>query len=246
MRKKNKKGFLLKWFENKLNQTSLSDRHKRHFVFTADILLNLVIIVAIVMFIRTYIISPFQVYGVSMCNTFNYSRGYCHDSYGDYIIIDKSSYLQLFGYTKGTPERGDVIVFNPPQANNQFYIKRIIGLPGESIKLIDGFVYLFNDQNPNGVKLEETYLNEENQGKTFATGGIVEFKVPEDQYFVLGDNRQKSSDSRICFKDSPGAPGCENPSITPYLSIEDIEGRAAIVLWPTPHFVLSHQYTEIN
>jgi signal peptidase I len=245
-KKEEKKGRILLWLERKIEKSKLSRKQQQKFLFTADILINLIIIVAIVMFIRTFIMSPFQVYGVSMCNTFNYSSGNCHDSYGDYIIINKSSYLKLPGFSFGEPERGDVIVFRPPQNNGEFYIKRVIGLPGETVKLIDGYVYVYNDQHPEGVKLNETYLSEENQGKTYAIGEISNFEIPADKYFVLGDNRQKSSDSRLCFKESAGAPGCENPNITPYLKLDEIEGKASIVVWPLPHLVASHKYNELN
>jgi hypothetical protein len=82
-------------------------------------------------------------------------------------------------------------------------------------------------ENPQGIRLDEPYLNsEENLGHTFATGGISEFTVPEDRYFVFGDNRERSSDSRLCFKESPGSPGCEtiwNYSFSYQLS--NIEGK---------------------
>jgi signal peptidase I len=111
--------------------------------------------------------SPFQVYGISMCSTLNFHDDQCNDGFGDYIIINKSSYLSLFGWEAGAPQRGDIIVFHPPQNNTEFYIKRVIGLPGETIKLIDGYVYLFNDENPQGIRLEEPYLNSENLGTYF-------------------------------------------------------------------------------
>ncbi|MBD3270266.1 signal peptidase I [Candidatus Peregrinibacteria bacterium] len=244
--KKEKKGKILKFLEKKINNTSLSNNQKKNFIFTADIIINLIVIVALVLFIRTFLISPFQVFGVSMCNTFNYHNERCIDSFGDYIIINKSAYLELPGYTVGKPERGDVIVFHPPQNPNQFYIKRIIGLPEETIKLIDGDVYLINEEHPTGIKLEEPYLSNENRGKTFALDEISEFDIPSGKYLVLGDNRTKSSDSRSCFKDSFGAPGCDNAEITPYLSINNIEGKAAIVLWPNPRIIYSHDYQEIK
>ncbi len=241
-----KKGRIFRFIEKKVNASKLTDKQKRSFLFTADVLLNLIVIVFLVFVIRTYIISPFQVFGVSMCNTLNYSNGRCVDTYGDYIIINKSSYLRIFGFEAGNPKRGDVIVFKPPQNNGQFYIKRVIGVPGDTVKLVDGYVEISNAENPDGIQLDEPYLSSENLGSTFATGDLDEFVVPEGKYFVLGDNRQQSSDSRICFKDSPGAPGCENPDITPFIGLENIEGKAALVLWPSPRVVITHDYQNIN
>lgn len=241
-----KKGKILDMIEGKIDRSNLNREQKKSLIATADLALNLIIVIFFVFIVRTFIMSPFQVYGISMCNTLNFQDNKCHDGFGDYIIINKSTYLNLFGWQAGTPQRGDIIVFRPPQNNNEFYIKRVIGLPGESVKLIDGFVYLFNDENPQGIKLDEPYLNEENLGHTFATGGISEFTIPEDRYFVLGDNRERSSDSRLCFKESPGSPGCETNGITPFLQLSNIEGKAAVVLWPQPRILSTHQYEELE
>ncbi|MGL5830673.1 MAG: signal peptidase I [Candidatus Altimarinota bacterium] len=240
------KGKILNAIEGKLDNSNLNRDQKKHLLATADLVLNLIIVVFFVFIVRTFLMSPFQVYGISMCNTLNYQDGKCHDAFGDYIIINKSSYLNVLGWKAGTPQRGDIVVFRPPQNNNEFYIKRVIGLPGDTIKLIDGNVYLFNNENPQGIKLDEPYLNEENLGHTFATGGISEFTVPENQYFVLGDNRERSSDSRLCFKESPGSPGCETNGITPFLPAANIEGKAALVLWPQPRIITTHQYQELE
>lgn len=237
-----KKGKILGMIEGKIDSSKLNKDQKKSLLATADLVLNLIIVVFFVLVVRTFLMSPFQVYGISMCSTLNYHDGKCQDAFGDYIIINKSSYLNLFGWQAGTPQRGDIIVFRPPQNNNEFYIKRVIGLPGETIKLIDGNVYLFNSEFPQGVMLDEPYLNEENLGHTFATGGISEFSVPEDRYFVLGDNRERSSDSRLCFKESPGSPGCETSGITPFLELSNIEGKAALVLWPQPRVLYTHDY----
>lgn len=237
---------LMQFLEKKLSCTTLSPDFQKTILIAADILINLVIVVFLVLFIRTFLISPFQVYGISMCNTLNYYDGKCQDTYGDYIIINKSSYLHLPWWTLGNPVRGDIVVFHPPQDNSQFYIKRIIGLPGETVKLVDGYVYIFNQQNPAGVKLDEPYLTADNLGGTYATGGISEFKVPEGKYFVLGDNRKHSSDSRICFKESPGSPGCGEKDTSSFLALDHIEGKAALALWPNPRILQTYQYKALK
>ena len=237
-------GLIVSWLERKLSRSSLPGGQQRKILFAADLTLNVLVVVILVILIRTFIMSPFQVYGISMCDTLNFINNKCQDGYGDYIIINKSSYLSLPGWTAGTPQRGDVIVFRPPHNNNEFYIKRVIGLPGEQLKLIDGFVYIFNEQNPEGVKLDEPYLSAQNHGNTFATGGISEFDIPEGKYLVLGDNRQRSSDSRLCFKESEASPSCGENGATPYLSPGEIEGKAALVLWPTPMIINTASYPE--
>lgn len=101
---------------------------------------------------------------------------------GDYLIIDEISYRLR------DPERGEVIVFKYPNDPSQRYIKRIIGLPGETVLVKEGKVSI---RNQAGDKiLEETYLN-----YGFTTGEI-ETSLQEEEYFVLGDNRFVSSDSR--------------------------------------------------
>ena len=99
---------------------------------------------------------------------------------GELLLTEKVSYYM------GDPNRGDVIVFKAPIAGNlgkRDFIKRIIGLPGEIVRITDGQIYI-NDQ-----KLIESYETQE-------TGGNIDISLSEDQYFVLGDNRNSSSDSR--------------------------------------------------
>lgn len=244
--KDQKAGFILEAISKKLEHSKYTPDQQKKILLSADILLNIVVVVALVAFLRIFIMSPFQVYGISMCNSFNFINNKCVDSYGDYIIINKAAYLRLPGVTIGNPQRGDVVVFRPPQNDHEFFIKRVIGLPGETIKLKDGYVYIYNNKHPQGIKLEENYLNSDNLGSTFATGGIDQFTVPAGQYFVLGDNRKRSSDSRLCFKESSGSPGCGENGITPYLKPQQIEGKAALVLWPTPRVVMSHPYPEAD
>lgn len=237
---------IILWLEKKLQKTNISYKAQQKILFISDLGLNIVVVVILVVLMRTYIMTPFQVFGISMCNTLNYIDGKCHDGYGDYIIINKSSYLSLPGLTIGEPQRGDVVVFRPPHNDHEFYIKRIIGLPGEKVKLIDGFVHVFNEDYPNGVKLDEGYLSGENIGGTFATGGISEFNVPEGNYLVFGDNRKRSSDSRMCFKESASSPSCGEKEASPYLPLSFIEGKAAVVLWPTPGIINTWLYPELE
>ena len=105
---------------------------------------------------------------------------------GDYLIIDEISYR----FEK--PERGDVVIFRYPLDPSQFFIKRIIGLPGETVKVQDGKVFVFNaEASNNEIALDESaYLD------NVYTPGNLEMTLKDNEYFVLGDNRRASSDSR--------------------------------------------------
>ncbi len=151
-----------------------------------DVTLNIVIIVAIVAIIRTFVVSPFQIEGNSMVDTLEHK---------EYIVINK------FRYFFDAPKRGDIVVFRPPTDMSKYYVKRVIGLPDDTIVVRDGFIFL-RDKNKGDIKLEEPYLSSINAGKTYRypvnSGDTSEevFSVPHGQYFLLGDNRLGSLDSR--------------------------------------------------
>jgi len=130
----------------------------------------------IVIPIRMYLITPFFVRGQSMEPNFED---------GDYLIIDKLS------FRLSQPKRGDIIVFNAPLDAKSFYIKRIIGMPGEIVKVADGEVTIFNEDYIGGWKLDEKYL-----GNHTNTPGNIQIKLNAGEYFVMGDNREASYDSR--------------------------------------------------
>lgn len=140
--------------------------------FTKIVLVSL----AIVLPVRFFVAQPFIVNGASMEPTFQD---------GEYLIVDELSYLLR------SPERGDVTVFRYPQNPSQFFIKRIIGLPGETVIIKDGTVSIQSAAYPNGVTLEEQYLPPllETMPNKYAVLGA-------DEYFVMGDNRDQSYDSR--------------------------------------------------
>ncbi|MBI4994041.1 signal peptidase I [Candidatus Peregrinibacteria bacterium] len=207
-----------------------------YFVF--DLIVNIVIIVVLVFAVRTYLISPFQVYGPSMCDTLNYIKNSCQDAFGEYLIVNKAVYYPFFGKRFSAPQRGDIIVFRPPDNTKDFYIKRIIGLPGEKVKIQNGKVFIFNKEHQSGLELAEDYLNKDNKDQTFPIPShlTANYEVPEETYFVLGDNRKKSTDSRTCFR-GPGDRECNDP-INHFLSVDKIEGKAWVVLWPFNHIRL--------
>ncbi len=157
-----------------------------------DFLKDLVVIIIVVLFIRTFLIEPFQISGQSMYPTY-YDR--------EFIIVDRFSYLQVPYIKKWEIERGDVIVFKPwVDENKEFFIKRVIGIGWDEVKVEDWQVYLKKSWEADFVKLDESsYLSDENNWHTSVKWWDRTFVVPEWKYFVMWDNRNHSSDSRTCF-----------------------------------------------
>lgn len=124
--------------------------------------------------IRVLIAEPFVVSGSSMFPTF-------HDK--DYLIVDKIS------YKLNDPKRNDVVVFKYPNDQKKFFIKRIIGLPNETIDITGNVVTIKNTENKEGFVLDQTYIKTTSNTNTH-------YELKDDEYFVMGDNRGASSDSR--------------------------------------------------
>lgn len=138
----------------------------------------IIISLAIVLPVRYFIVQPFIVRGASMEPNFE-DR--------EYLIIDE------FSFYVREPARGEVIVFRYPRDPRQFFIKRIIGLPGEEVKIQNGKITVINREFPKGFTLEESYL--EPPGRLTRPDGAT--KLSQGELFVLGDNRDFSSDSRV-------------------------------------------------
>lgn len=151
--------------------------------------------IVIVLLIRFYIVQPFIVKGVSMEPMFEDQ---------EYLIIDEIT--PVFRPI----ERGTVIIFRYPLGPSEFFIKRVIGLPGERVTVKNGEVTV-KKTDGTVTTLDESYL-----ARGTVTAGAIEIDVPSDQYFVLGDNRNYSSDSRKWG----------------LLSKEFVTGRAVVRLWP--------------
>lgn len=147
------------------------------FAFGGELLHVVVISLAIIIPVRYFLIQPFYVKGASMEPNF-----YDHE----YLIIDE------IGYRMHDPARGDIVVFRYPNDPRQFFIKRVIGLPGERVKVGGGKVTIFNQEYPEGKALDETsYLG------ALTTSGERDTKLGPDEYFLMGDNRPASLDSRV-------------------------------------------------
>lgn len=158
---------------------------KQFFASALEVLEVAFVALGLVFLIRTFLVQPFLVQGASMSPNF---------SDGNYLLIDELSY-----YLRN-PQRGEVVVFHFNQGSSEnssmvYYIKRIIGLPGEKIQIKDGKVTIFNQEHPGGMVLKEDYLPRGRE-TLVRPGGRSEFSLGEGEYLVLGDNRSYSYDSR--------------------------------------------------
>ncbi|MDO8572683.1 MAG: signal peptidase I [bacterium] len=139
-----------------------------------DTIKFIVLALAIVTPIRMFIAQPFIVSGSSMDPTF---------ATGQYLIVDEIS------YHLGDPKRGDVIILRYPKDTTKFFIKRVIGLPHENVVINKGTVTIVNAQYPEGLAISEPYIK-------FSKNDTMTKMLGEGEYFVMGDNRAASSDSR--------------------------------------------------
>ncbi|MCA9358379.1 signal peptidase I [Candidatus Kaiserbacteria bacterium] len=171
--------------------------HKEHPL--TEIVRFSIIAILIVIPIRMFIAQPFIVSGASMENTFHS---------GEYIIVDQISYYLH------QPARGDVVIFRYPRDPSKFFIKRIIGVPGDKIDIANAVVTITNAEHPEGFIIDEPYI------KSMAPTDALTETLGDREYFVMGDNRDNSSDSRAWG----------------VLQEERIVGRAFLRLFPPSEF----------
>jgi len=195
--------------DKKTSEKPFKNRKKESIDFFRD----LAIILVIVFVVRSFFILPFQISGSSMDSSY-YDR--------EFIIVDRLSYLT---YTE--PKRGDVVVFNTHREDKSYFIKRIIGIPGDTVKITDGNVFVRESGKTDFLQLDETYLD--TGTKTYVSDNTYKkeyvYEIPEWKYFVMGDNRSNSSDSRTCFS------YCRAENTNHFVDKKDIVGRVFIDLW---------------
>ena len=167
-------------------------------IFFRQILITILIVVAVFFLLQTTLQSSIVI-GSSMEPNFQQ---------GQRLLINKVA------YKVDEPERGDVIIFHPPANQQVDYIKRIIALPGDTVEIKNGIVYI------NGSPLDEPYLKEP------PTYTLRQQKIPEDNYFVLGDNRNISNDSHNGWT----------------LPRQNIIGKAWLSIWPPSEWGLAPNY----
>lgn len=164
--------------------------------FFTELLKFVVIAAVIVLPVRLFVAQPFIVSGESMSPTFEN---------GEYLIVDELT------YRLDAPKRGDVVIFRYPRNPSEFFIKRIIGLPGETVH-IEGGVVSVTQTDGTTVALDEPYV------KNLGNGRDATYEVDQQSYFVMGDNRPESSDSRVWG----------------LMPRENLIGRAIVRLLPLP------------
>ena len=175
--------------------------------FFLDILEVVVFAIAIFLFLYLLVLQPHKIKGQSMEPNFQD---------GEFLLTDKVT------YRFSQPKRGDVVVFEAPGPNNEEFIKRIIGLPSETISISDGKIII------DGRPLLENYLPDSLVTESGIFLKNTQFvTVPENHYFVMGDNRAASSDSRTWG----------------FIAKENIRGRAWVIYWPPPKFGLIENVT---
>lgn len=206
---------------------------------------DLIIILIIVLIIRLFIAMPFQISWSSMLSSY-YNK--------EFIIVDRISYYLW------NPKRWDVIVFKPyVNQNKEYFLKRIIWVPGDTLKIEGGKIFIKTQNSTEYVEINEPYLNSENLWRTFVWNDdwTHEYALWKDNYFVIWDNRNHSTDSRECFSK------CNER--TPFVSKSDMIWKVFLDLWyfnlskmrfisdtwedTTPKFFNSystHTYPELN
>ena len=191
--------------ENTPEEKQAGKKRPSKLKYVIEGLVYLALVWVCIYIVPNYVIQRTVVSGESMEDTL-------HDS--ESLLIDKISYR----FTD--PKRYDIIVFYPKGRDvNEYYVKRIYGLPGETIQIRGDDIYI-NDE-----KIEDSYAKD-----SMSTGGIAEepFTLGEDEYFVLGDHRSLSQDSRFTPEDDVNAPGP--------VKFENIAGKVILRIWPLNKF----------
>lgn len=168
------------------------------------------IAVILALFIRTFVVQAFKIPSGSMIPTL---------LVGDHILVNKFIYGVKIPFLNKTlipidsPKRNDVIVFIYPVDESKDFIKRVIGLPGETLEIKDTKIYL------NGEIFEDTHGVFNDSHRNFAKDNFGPITIPEDRLFVMGDNRDNSHDSRFWGT----------------VPLESVKGKALIIYWSWPH-----------
>ena len=184
---------LEKWAPREKEENKLDEKYYGVGGFILEIVKVFILAFIIIFPIRVFLFQPFFVQGASMEPNFENNQ---------YLIVNEFGYKKTVADINGATlftinpfkeiQRQMVVVFRYPKNPSQFFIKRVIGLPGEKVQIKNNEITIFNSENPDGTVLDESgYLS-----PNVVTAGELIVTLKEDQYFVLGDNRGASSDSR--------------------------------------------------
>lgn len=210
---------------------------------------DIVIIIILALSIRTFIASPFQIKWQSMENSYHDGEYILVDRFSyikteklseypyDTTVVDKLTKVFTVMYNNTLahlpihvwdPKRWDVVVITPHvDEQKQYYIKRVIGIPWDTIRIKEGKVFIKKPETTGTgefIELKEEYLSETNKNGTYLPHGVTEdeFIIPEGKYWVMGDNRQNSADSRSCFR------SCLVEKSTHFIKRSDILGKVML------------------
>lgn len=207
------------------------DTHLKRKIFLleiADTIIEIVVMLIVFIGLQYFVVSPFVVSGASMETNL-------HDQ--EIILVNRLGHSKYFFRGPADVARGDVVVFRPPINTDEYYIKRVIGMPGDTVRFDNNTIYV------NETKLQEPYTNCARNDSmadmpsanpspcTYEDVNGKSFTVPADHYFVMGDNRQRSSDSRSCFS-APSPVTCPPDATSHFVPYDNIVGKAWMVLWP--------------
>lgn len=194
----------------------------------ADAAIDMAIMVIFVLGLQYFVVAPFVVTGASMETNL-------HDQ--EIVLVNRIGHSKQIFRNRENLTRGNVIVFRPPINTKEYYIKRIIGIPGDVVRFTDKQV-IVNDQisseeytNCSRTESNVDLPNANPNACNYSQINGKSFTVPPDSYFVMGDNRERSSDSRSCFVGF-GAADCTTGSLSHFVPYDNIVGTASFVLWP--------------
>ena len=158
------------------SEIEITEKKKKSFFREViEFVIPIILAVAIALFLKNYVIANAKVPTGSMLNTIQE---------GDRIIASRLAYLN------DDPERYDIIIFKYPDDESQYFVKRVIGLPGETVNIVNGIVYVTKTDGTT-IQLDDSFVT-----NCVPVGNFGPYVVPEDSYFMLGDNRNNSEDSR--------------------------------------------------
>lgn len=182
-----------------------------------DFFKDLVVIVVVVKVVTVFLVSVFIINGQSMYASY-YNK--------EFILVDRFSTLEIWDIKKQKVTRGDVVVFRPHVDKvKEFFIKRVVWMPGDIVKIEWWYVYLKKWGTWDFIKLEESYLNKDNKWKTRGEEKTNTYIVPAEKYFLMWDNRNKSSDSRTCFSYK-----CSGTTRDHFIEKENVVGKVLLDL----------------
>lgn len=158
------------------SEIEIAEKKKKSFFREViEFVIPIILAVAIALVLKNYVIANAKVPTGSMLNTIQE---------GDRIIASRLAYLN------DDPERYDIIIFKYPDDESQYFVKRVIGLPGETVNIVNGIVYVTKTDGTT-IQLDDSFVT-----NCVPVGNFGPYVVPEDSYFMLGDNRNNSEDSR--------------------------------------------------